>query len=123
MARQDPRYRGPEEGKDAKRTYSIKAGRAKMSWSCYKNVWRATTKESFLWRISGRKALSRRLKETLQNTLKASLKDFNIPTNSWEQAAQDRTKWSCLNKKQTAQKRNRNFVTKKPQKTRKELLP
>ena len=25
MARQDPRYRGPEEGKDAKRTYSIEA--------------------------------------------------------------------------------------------------
>ena len=28
-----------------------------------------------------------------KDTLKASLKDFNIPTESWEQAAQDRTKW------------------------------
>ena len=27
-----------------------------------------------------------------KDTLKASLKDFNIPTESWEQAAQDRTK-------------------------------
>ena len=27
------------------------------------------------------------------DTLKASLKDFNIPTESWEQIAQDRTKW------------------------------
>ena len=59
MAGQDPRYRGPEKGKDAKRTYSIKADTVKMSWSCYKNSWRATTKESFLLRISGRKALSR----------------------------------------------------------------
>ena len=31
-----------------------------------------------------------------KDTLKASLKDFNIPTESWEQAAQDRTKWRCL---------------------------
>ena len=28
--------------------------------------------------------------------LKASLKDFGIPTKSWEQAAQDRKKWGCL---------------------------
>ena len=31
-----------------------------------------------------------------KDTLKASLKDFNIPTESWEQAAQDRTKWRFL---------------------------
>ena len=30
VARQDPRYRGPEEGKDAQRTYSIEACTAKM---------------------------------------------------------------------------------------------
>ena len=28
-----------------------------------------------------------------KDTLKASLKDFDIPTESWEQIAQDRTKW------------------------------
>ena len=28
-----------------------------------------------------------------QKKLKASLKDFNIPTESWEQIAQNRTKW------------------------------
>ena len=32
VARQDPRYRGPEEGKDAKLTYSIEACTAKMDW-------------------------------------------------------------------------------------------
>ena len=31
-----------------------------------------------------------------KDTLKASLNDFNIPTESWEQAAQDQTKWRCL---------------------------
>ena len=36
VTRQDPRYRGPEEGKDAKRTYSIEACTAKMDWPCHK---------------------------------------------------------------------------------------
>ena len=35
-------------------------------------------------------------KKRYKDTLKASLKDFNIPTESWEQAAQDLTKWHCL---------------------------
>ena len=35
-----------------------------------------------------------------KDTLKASLKDFSSPTGSWEQAAQDRTKWRCLIKKE-----------------------
>ena len=33
-----PRYGGPEEGKDAKRTYSIEACTAKMDWPCHKNA-------------------------------------------------------------------------------------
>ena len=35
-------------------------------------------------------------KKRYKDTLKTSLKDFNIPTESREQAAQDRTKWRCL---------------------------
>ena len=35
-------------------------------------------------------------KKRYKDILKASLKDFNIPIESWEQAAQDRTKWRCL---------------------------
>ena len=31
-----------------------------------------------------------------KDTLKASLKDFNKPTESWEQIAQDRAKWRGL---------------------------
>ena len=38
VARQDPRYRGPEEDKDAKRTYSIETCTAKMDWPDYKNA-------------------------------------------------------------------------------------
>ena len=35
-------------------------------------------------------------KKRYKDTLKTSLKDFNIQTEFWEQAAQDRTKWRCL---------------------------
>ena len=38
VARQNPRYRGPEEGKDAKHTFSIEACTAKMGWPCHKNA-------------------------------------------------------------------------------------
>ena len=42
-------------------------------------------------------------KKRYKDTLKASLKDFNIRTESWAQAAQDRTKWRCLINKGAAQ--------------------
>ena len=35
-------------------------------------------------------------KKRYKDTLKACLKDFNIPTESWEQIAQDRSKWQGL---------------------------
>ena len=35
-------------------------------------------------------------KTRYKDILKASLKDFNIPTESWEQIATDRTKWRGL---------------------------
>ena len=38
-------------------------------------------------------------KKRYKDTLKASLKDFNIPTESWEKAAQDRANWRCLIRK------------------------
>ena len=38
-------------------------------------------------------------KKRYKDTLKVSLKDFNIPPGSWEQSAQDRAKWHCLIRK------------------------
>ena len=38
-------------------------------------------------------------KKQYKDTPKASLKDFSIPTKSWEQTAQDRTKWRGLIKR------------------------
>ena len=38
-------------------------------------------------------------KKRYKDTLKASVKDFNIPTDSWEQIAQDRGKWRGLTRR------------------------
>ena len=38
-------------------------------------------------------------KKWYKDTLKTSFKDFNIPTESWEQISQDRTKWPGLIKR------------------------
>ena len=42
-------------------------------------------------------------KKRYKDTLKVSLKDFKIPIESWEQAAQDRTKWRRLSNKGASQ--------------------
>ena len=42
-------------------------------------------------------------KKRYKDTLKASLKDFDIPTESWEQAAQDRNKRRCFINKGASQ--------------------
>ena len=42
-------------------------------------------------------------KKRYKDTLKASFKEFNIPTESLEQAAQDRRKWRCIIHKSAAQ--------------------
>ena len=42
-------------------------------------------------------------KKRHKDTLKASLKDFNIPTESWEQIAQDRAKWRGLIRRGTGE--------------------
>ena len=82
VARQDPRYRGPEEGRNAKRTYYFKACTAKMP-----------DKENFPWRTKGDQ------KKPYKDILKASLNFLSIPTECCEQIAQDRAKWSCLVRK------------------------
>ena len=61
-------------------------------------------------------------KKRYKDTLKASLKDFNIPTETWEQIAQDRTKWRGLikgelvnTKQKESAKLSRNVHSGKPE--------
>ena len=67
-----------------------------LRWTCYQNAWWMFAKENLLWRTTSQKTLPWWQEKRYKDTLKASLKDFSIPTESWEQIAQDRTKWQGL---------------------------
>ena len=101
------RYRGPEEGMDAKSTYYFKACTA-IRWTGY--VTRMTDERlptGILWRTTGL-TLSSWPKELLQKH-PVSLKDFNIPTESWEQGC---TGSNNLIKKQLSMKQRKSVKLK-----------
>ena len=56
-------------------------------------------KENPVWRTSSRKTLPWWSEEAIQGHPQASLKYFNIPTESWEEIVQDRIKWRGLIKR------------------------
>ena len=60
-----------------------------------------------------------RRSDTSTSSKPASLKDFNIPTESWEQIAQDRTKWRGLIRRGAGEKESakpsRNVHSRKPE--------
>ena len=60
-------------------------------------------KNPFYEELQDRKCSQGGQTKCYKDTLKASLRDFNIPTELWEQAAQDRTNWQCLINKGAAQ--------------------
>ena len=80
------------------RTYSIEACTAKMDWPDER-----LPKKVLYGELQEGKRSQGGQKKRCKDTLKASLKDFNIPTESWEQVAQDRTKWLCLINKGASQ--------------------
>ena len=63
-----------------------------MNRPCYQNVWWTFAKENPPLRTTSRKSLHGGQKKRYKDTLKVSLKNFNISAESWEQIAQDWTK-------------------------------
>ena len=57
----------------------------------------------FLWRTAGRNRSQSGKRKRYKDNPAASLKDFNIPTEFWEHAAQDRAKWHYLIRNGAAQ--------------------
>ena len=53
-------------------------------------------KKAFYGELQEGKRSQGHQKKRYKDTLKASLKDFGIPIGSWEQTAQERSKWRCL---------------------------
>ena len=85
MANQDSRDRSPEKGRDAECTYSSKL--AQVIWTGH--VTRILEERLPKKILYGELEMSKRShggqKKRYKDTLKASLKDFNIPTEAWEQ--------------------------------------
>ena len=77
-------------------TYSSEIGTVKMDRPCYQNAWWTFAKQILFGGLQVDKRSHGGQKKQYKDTLKASLKDSNIPTESWEQIAQDRTKWRGL---------------------------
>ena len=103
MVGQYPKYRGPEEGREAKRTYSIKACTVRWTDHVTRMPDKRLPKKCFYEELQEGKCSQGGQKICYKDTLKASFKDFNIPTKSWEQTSHDQTKWRCLVNKGAAQ--------------------
>ena len=88
MSRQDPRYRGPEEGVQT----LLKLAQLRWTGHVTRMPDERLPKKVLYGELYEEKRSQGGQKKRYKDTLKASLKDLNIPTDSWEQAAQDRTK-------------------------------
>ena len=74
---------------------------AQLRWICH--VTRMPDKRVFFGELQVGTRSPGGQKKRYKDTMKASLKDFNSPTESWEMAAQYRTKWRCFINKGAAQ--------------------
>ena len=81
----------PGESRDAKHAYCLKASTAKVDWPCYK------TSKVFYRELQEGKRSQGGQKKRYKDTLKASLKDFDIPMGSW--SAQERSGAALYEKK------------------------
>ena len=96
MARQDPGYGDPEEGGNAKRAFYIEACTAGHA-TRMPDEWRL--RKVFYEELQVGQCTQGGQTKRYLDTLKASLKDFNIPPESWEQIKLDRARWRCLIRK------------------------
>ena len=99
VARQDSRHRSPEKGRDAEHTYSSEIGKLRWTGHVTRMPDERLPKKILYGELQVGKRSHGGQKMRYKDTLKASLKDFNIPTETWEQIAQDRIKWRGLIKR------------------------
>ena len=96
MARQDSRHEDPEESRNAKHEYRLKASTAKVTGHVLRMPDKRLPKKVFYGELQQGKRSQGGQKKRYKDTFKASLKDFDIPVGSWEQTAQARSKWRGL---------------------------
>ena len=86
-----------EESRDAKHAYRLKASTAKKTGHVIRMPDEFQRKSSMdNYRRKSALKVARRNATKYKATLKASLKDFDIPMGSWEQTVQEQSKWRGL---------------------------
>ena len=93
-----------------------------MDWPCYKNACLATPKENFYGDLQEGNRSQGGQKKRYKDTLKASLKDFDILIGSWEQTAQERSKSRGLNKEAALYEKKESVKLKESAKNAKPIL-
>ena len=118
MARQDSRHGGPEESRDATKL-------AQLRWTGHviRMPDKRLPKKLFYGELREGKRSQGGQKKRYKDTLKASLKDFDIPIGSWEQTAQERSKWRGLINKGAALYEKRESVKLKESAENAEPIP
>ena len=98
VARQDPRHRGPEVKKAGMQSMHTVLKLAQLRWTGHviRMPDERLPKKVFYGELQEGKRSQGGQKKRYKDTLKASLKDFDIPIESWEQTAQERSKWRGL---------------------------
>ena len=85
-----------QKGRDAECTYSSEIGTVKTDRHVTRMPDKRLPKKILYGELQAGKRSHGGQKKRYKDILKASLKDFNIPIESWEQIAQDETKWQGL---------------------------
>ena len=98
LRRRDPRYRGPEGAKVQSVHTLLKLAQLRWTGHVTRMPNERLPKKVFYEEVQEGKRSQGGQKKRYKDILKASLKDFNIPADSWEQAAQHRTKCCFINK-------------------------
>ena len=92
MARQNSGHGGPEECRDAKHTYTVlKLAQLRLTGHVTRMPDKRLPKKVFYGELQEGKRSQGSEKKCYKDTLKASLKDFDIPIGSWEKTAQERS--------------------------------
>ena len=76
--------------------HTLLTGTVRMGKPCYQDAWGTFAKKILYGELKMGKHSHGGQKKRYKDTLKAFLKAFNIPTESWEQIEQDRAKWRGL---------------------------
>ena len=94
LAGKDTRHRSPHSCRAPEHLYHLDESPASLGWSCSPHaIYYRIHKKLLFGELQHGKRFHGGQRRRFKDTLKASLKAFNVDPSSWEQTDSDRTKW------------------------------